>query len=101
MTHFVCLTIHFKSPLSPRLSDDKVNDSRNDRPNESRIDKLSESVKKTYQVIMDNPGIQRKRISVLVGKSIPTIDRHLAGLVKEGLIEHRDSDRNGGYYAKE
>ena len=100
MTHFVCLTIHFKSPLTPHLSGDKVNDSRNDRPNDSRIDRLSDSVKKTYQVIMDNPGIQRKRISVLVGKSIPTIDRHLAVLVKEDLIEHRNSDRNGGYYAK-
>lgn len=29
-----------------------------------------------------------------------TIDRHLAVLVKEDLIEHRNSDRNGGYYAK-
>ena len=47
-----------------------------------------------------NPGLQRKRIAELVGKSIPTIDRHLAILIKEDLIEHRDSDRNGGYYTK-
>ena len=104
MTHFVCLTIRFKSPLTPRLSGDKVNDNRNDnrndRPNNSRIDRLSDSVKKTYQIIRDNPGIQRKRISELADKSIPTIDRHLAILVKEYVIEHRDSDKTGGYYAK-
>ena len=92
--------IRFKSPLTPRLSGDKVNDNRNDRPNDSRIDRLSESVKKTYQIIRDNPGIQRKRISELADKSIPTIDRHLAILVKEYVIEHRDSDKTGGYYAK-
>ena len=100
MAHFVCLTIRFKSPLTPRLSGDKVNDNRNDRPNNSRIDRLSDSVKKTYQIIRDNPGIQRKRISELADKSIPTIDRHLAILVKEYVIEHRDSDKTGGYYAK-
>ena len=27
-------------------------------------------------------------------------DRHLAILVKEYVIEHRDSDKTGGYYAK-
>ena len=100
VAHFVCLTIRFKSPLTPRLSGDRVNDNRNDRPNNSRIDRLSDSVKKTYQIIRDNPGIQRKRISELADKSIPTIDRHLAILVKEYVIEHRDSDKTGGYYAK-
>ena len=54
----------------------------------------------TFLVIERNPGLQRKRIAELVGKSIPTIDRHLAILIKEDLIEHRDSDRNGGYYTK-
>ena len=100
VTHFVCLTIRFKSPLTPRLSGDKVNDNQNDRLNDNRIDRLSDSVKKTYQIIRDNPGIQRKKISELADKSIPTIDRHLAILVKEYVIEHRDSDKTGGYYAK-
>ena len=81
-------------------SGDKVNDNRNDRPNDSRTERLSDNVKKTYRIIKDHPGLQRKRISELVGKSIPTIDRHIAILVREDLIEHRDSDRNGGYYAK-
>jgi hypothetical protein len=70
-------------------------DNRNDRPNDSRIDRLNKSVKATFLVIDSNPGIQR-----LAGKSIPTIDRHIAILIKEALIEHRDSDKAGGYYAK-
>ena len=68
--------------------DDRVNDS------------LSDSVNGTYQAIKANPGIQRKRISELTGKSIPTIDRHIALLAKSNLIEHRDSDKTGGYYVK-
>lgn len=72
------------------------NDSLNDRVNDS----LNDSVNSTFQAIKANPGIQRKRISQLTGKSIPTIDRHLALLVKSDLIEHRDSDKTGGYYVK-
>ena len=86
----------FKEPITPRQSGDR----HNDRPNDSRIDRLNKSVKATFLVIERNPGLQRKRIAELVGKSIPTIDRHLAILIKEDLIEHRDSDRNGGYYTK-
>ena len=44
------------------------------RANDSRNDSLSDSVNDTYQAIKANPGIQRKRISELTGKSIPTID---------------------------
>lgn len=75
---------------------DNHNDSRNDKVNDS----LSDSVNSTYQAIKANPGIQRKCISELTGKSIPTIDRHIALLAKSNLIEHRDSDKTGGYYAK-
>jgi len=77
-----------------------VNDRRNDIVNDSRIDRLSDSVKTTYLIIKANPGIQRKQISGISGKSIPTVDRHIAVLVKEDFIEHRDSDKTGGYYAK-
>ena len=54
----------------------------------------------TLTIVRSNPGIQRKGISNISGKSISTIDRHLAILVTEGLMEHRDSDKTGGYYAK-
>ena len=74
--------------------DDSVNDSLSDSVNDS----LSDSVNETYLTIKANPGIQRKRISELTGKSIPTVDRHIALLAKASLIEHRDSDKTGGYY---
>ena len=93
--NFVCLTIRFKNYIVPYVSgSDRLNDSRNDKVN----DRLNDSVNATYRVIKDNPGIQRKRISELTGKSIPTTDRHIAILVKEKLIEHKDSDKTGGYY---
>lgn len=75
-------------------TDEGVNDRRNDRVNDS----LSDSVNETYHTIKANPGIQRKRIAELTGKSIPTVDRHIALLAKASLIEHRDSDKTGGYY---
>lgn len=78
----------------------KDNDGRNDSVNDSRTDRLNDSVWNTYKTIKTNPGIQRKGISDITGKSIPTIDRHIALLAKSGLIEHRDSDKTGGYYAK-
>ena len=51
-------------------------------------------------IIRSNPSIQRKDISDISRKSIPTIERHIAILIKKGLIEHRDSKKTGGYYAK-
>ena len=79
-------------PIPGRGGNDRVNDSRNDT--------LNDSVKTTYTIIRSNPGIQRKGIADMSGKSVATTSRHLAILVKEGLIEHRDSDKTGGYYAK-
>ena len=77
-----------------------VYDSQNDKLNDSQNDKLNDSVRKTYKIIKANPGLQRKGIALMVGKSVPTIDRHIAILVKENLVEHRDADKTGGYYAK-
>ena len=89
--------IVFRRPvLTGTIQRDGVNDPVND----SRNDRLNDSVKKTYDTIKANPGIQRKGISDITGKSIPTIDRHIAELVKEDLVEHRDSDKTGGYYVK-
>jgi predicted HTH transcriptional regulator len=87
-------------PIPVRGTNDRVNDSRNDRVNDSRNDRINSSMMVTLTIVRSNPGIQRKGISDISGKSISTIDRHLAILVKEGLIEHRDSDKTDGYYAK-
>lgn len=90
--------IVFRRPEGAGVVNGDVNG--DDRVNDSRNDSLSDSVNGTYQAIKANPGIQRKRISELTGKSIPTIDRHIALLAKSNLIEHRDSDKTGGYYVK-
>jgi len=60
---------------------DTINDILNDR--------LNDSVMTTYSIISSNPGIQGKDIADISGKSAPTIDRHIAILIKEDLIEHR------------
>ena len=68
--------------------------------NDTINDGLNDSVMTTYTIISSNPGILGKDIADISGKSIPTIDRHIAILIKEDLIEHRDSKKTGGYYAK-
>ena len=83
-------------PIPVRGANDRINDGINDTIN----DTINESVRATYTIIRLNPGIQRKSISDLSGKSVAAIGRHIAILVKEGLIEHRDSNKSGGYYAK-
>ena len=75
-----------------RDASDTINDGLNDGLNENLI--------ATYTIIRSNPGMQRKEISDISGKSIPTIERHLAILIKKELIEHRGSKKSGGYYVK-
>ena len=53
-----------------RDASDTINDRLNDR--------LNDSVMTTYNIISSNPGIQGKDIADISGKSIPTIDRHIA-----------------------
>ena len=45
-------------------------------------------------------GIQRRGLSEKSGKSVPTINRHLAELQEKGLVVHEGSRKTGGYYAK-
>ena len=65
------------------------------------LKRLSASVQATYGIIKQNPGIQRKDIIALTKRGSSTIDRHIAVLIQKDLIEHRDSKKTGGYYAKE
>ena len=64
-------------------------------------DALNDDVMAIYTIIRLTLGIQRKGISDISGESVATTSRYLTILVKEGLIEHRDSAKTGGYYAKE
>lgn len=90
----------FRRPEVAGTVNEDINDRGNDSLNDKVNDSLNDSVKSTYLAIKANPGIQRKRISKLTGKSVSTVDRHIAFLAKAFLIEHRDSDKTGGYYAK-
>lgn len=55
--------------------------------------KISEAVKK-------HPGIRVPELSLLAAKSKPTIERTVAQLKKDGIIEYRGSKKTGGYYLK-
>ena len=79
-------------PIPVRGGNDRVNDSRNDRINSSMM--------VTLTIVRSNPGIKRKDISNISGKSLPTIDRHIDVLTEDGLIEYRGSRKTGGYYVK-
>ena len=71
-----------------------------DTINDTIKDTLNDNVRATYTIIRLNPGIQRKGIADISGRSVAAIGRHLAILMKEGLIEHRDSNKTGGYFVK-
>ena len=61
-------------PPVPNNRNRDASDTINDRLN----DRLNDSVMTTYNIISSNPGIQGKDIADISGKSIPTIDRHIA-----------------------
>jgi predicted HTH transcriptional regulator len=83
VTDFTCLTIRVKRPLTPRLSDDSVN----------------EGVKNTLKIIRDNPGITVPQIAARLDKSDATIERHIRILRQKELIKHQGPAKTGGYYA--
>ncbi|MBR3578565.1 MAG: winged helix-turn-helix transcriptional regulator [Bacteroidales bacterium] len=80
-------------PIPVGGANDRVTDTINDTIN----DKINDGVMATYTIIKLNPGIKRKDISTISGKSLPTIARHIDVLAKEGLIEYRGSRKTGGY----
>ena len=100
VTHFVCLTIRFKAPLTPRLTGDTINDTINDTVNDTIKSQLNSDELAIYLLVKDNPGIRRKELSEKAGKSIPTVARQIIELKKKGLVEHKGSSKKGGYYAK-
>ena len=79
--------------------DDRVNDSRNGYVN-GEVNTLTPSQKLVYDTVNNNPGIQTKQIADVLKRSPRTIEKHLAFLAKSCFIEHRDSDKTGGYYVK-
>ena len=52
----------------------KTNGEANDRLSDGLNDRLNGGLMATYTIVRSNPGIQRKDISDISGKSIPSID---------------------------
>ena len=107
--NFVCLTIRFKTPITPYVSgggelngrlNGELNGALNGELNEA-LKGLSSSVKMTYGIVRGNPGIQRKDIIGITKLGSSTIDRHLALLIERKLVVHKDSKKTGGYYPVE
>ena len=93
------------------MINDSVNDSHNDSRNgyvngevngyvNGEVNTLTPSQKLVYDTVNNNPGIQTKQIADVLKRSPRTIEKHLAFLAKSCFIEHRDSDKTGGYYVK-
>ena len=102
--NFVCLTIWFKTPITPYVNT-PVNGQLNGYVNgyvngdvNGDVNSLSGSLKDVYLIVLKNPGIKIKQVAELRGKSESTIWKQLTTLRKNGLIEYRGSDKNGGYY---
>ena len=64
------------------------------------VNTLTPIQKLVYDTVNNNPGIQTKQIADVLKRSPRTIEKHLAFLAKSCFIEHRDSDKTGGYYVK-
>ena len=62
---------------------------------------LNEGLKSLFAVISQNPGIQTRQASALLGnRSVKTLEKQIQTLVEKDLIEHRGSKKTGGYFLK-
>ena len=112
--NFVCLTIRFKTPLVPyvsgegglngalngELNGDVSGDVNGDvnSPVNSPVNSLSGVLREVYLIVLRNPGIKIKKVAEIRGKSESTVWKQLTALRKNGFIEYRGADKNGGYY---
>ena len=87
--------IVFKRPEGAGVVNGDVNGYVN-----GEVNTLTPSQKLVYDTVNNNPGIQTKQIADVLKRSPRTIEKHLAFLAKSCFIEHRDSDKTGGYYVK-
>lgn len=82
--------------------------SANHDANETVNEPLNEPVNFTgilsseiYKFIKEKPGIRRIELSRIVRKSLATVKREIRKLIDLQLIEHRGSDKTGGYYVND
>ena len=53
---------------------------------------------RVLSLIREHPGINAPLLKTRMGKSLASVERAIASLVKLGQIEHRGSKKTGGYY---
>lgn len=92
--NFVCLTIRFKEPLKPHLFNESENLSG---PINGPINGV---VLEVLRLIQSNPGIEKIAIAQQIRRSETTVKRYVKILTDAKLIEYRDSNKTGGYFAK-
>ena len=69
-----------------------------DRNSDHASDKsLKKSKEKIYQLIAEEPGVSAVQLAAETGISQSTINRHIARLKQQGLIEHVGANKTGGY----
>lgn len=74
-------------------------DGRNGEIN-GEINSLSDSLRKVYMIVKNNPGIKIKKVAELRQMSGSTAAKQLADLKKKRLVEYRGANKTGGYYVK-
>ncbi|MFA5903815.1 MAG: hypothetical protein WC836_07745 [Desulfobacula sp.] len=63
---------------------------------------LNEGLKSLLSAILQNPGIQTRNASAILGnRPVKTLERQIKLLVQKNLIERRGSKKTGGYFIKE
>ena len=94
---YVYLTIRFAKPITPRLSGGS-NEPLNEPLNSLNL--LPAPVKAVYDAVKATPGIRRAGIVAHTGLNLPAVKRAIPVLLSKKLMEHRGSDKTGGYFAK-
>lgn len=93
--NFVCLTIRFKTPITPYVSGGgELNGGIRGGLNGG----LNDGQKKTLEYICQHEGCNTKQVSIGLDVPFDTIEKQIRILLKRGLIEHRGSKKTGGYY---
>lgn len=76
--------------------DDHINDQLNDHIN----DQLNDNEKEVLNLISENEGKSATYIAKLYTKKLVTFRRYLTSLLAKGFVEHRGSNKTGGYYIR-
>ncbi|MBR5339093.1 MAG: putative DNA binding domain-containing protein [Lachnospiraceae bacterium] len=78
----------------------RVTDRLSDRLSEKLSDKLSDKEKRTFELLIEDPGYTSPQIAEKLGVSRVSVTKYLKTLKEKGLIERAGSDRKGYWKVK-